>query len=94
MPRSEQTADGYKKIAEEFNRAGELAAKSGVTVGFHNHDGEFAPLGNTTGYDILLAEYRPEVRHHADGPVLDGEGRQAIRWPTSRDIPGASAACT
>jgi sugar phosphate isomerase/epimerase len=61
LPRSEQTADGYKRIAAEFNRAGEQAAKSGITFGFHNHDGEFAPLGSTNGYDILLAECDPKL---------------------------------
>ena len=61
LPRSEQTEDGYKKIAGEFNRAGALAAQRGITVGFHNHDGEFAALGGTTGYDILLAECDPKL---------------------------------
>ncbi|HEX6317093.1 MAG TPA: sugar phosphate isomerase/epimerase [Gemmatimonadaceae bacterium] len=59
LPRSEMTLDGYKRVAGEFNRAGEQAAKTGVVVGFHNHDGEFAALGDTNGYDILLAETDP-----------------------------------
>lgn len=61
LPRSEQTADGYRRIAAEFNRAGEQSAKSGIMVGFHNHDAEFAPSGSTTGYDILLAECDPKL---------------------------------
>ena len=61
LPRSEQTLDGYKRIAAEFNKAGEEAKKSGITFGFHNHDGEFAPLGSTNGYDILLAECDPKL---------------------------------
>ena len=61
LPRSEQTGDGYRRVAAEFNRAGAEAAKVGVTLGFHNHDGEFAPLGATTGYDILLAECDPKL---------------------------------
>jgi sugar phosphate isomerase/epimerase len=61
LPRSEQSADGYKRVAAEFNRAGALAAKSGITLGYHNHDGEFQPLGDTNGYDILLAECDPKV---------------------------------
>jgi sugar phosphate isomerase/epimerase len=60
LPRSEQSADGYKRVAAEFNRAGELAEKSGITLGYHNHDGEFIPLGSTNGYDILLAECDPQ----------------------------------
>lgn len=61
LSKQEMTADGYKRIAEEFNRAGEQAAKAGVKVGFHNHSDDLAPLGNTTGFDILLAECDPKV---------------------------------
>lgn len=61
LPRSEQSADGYKRVAGEFNSAGAVAAKSGITLGYHNHDGEFQPLGDTNGYDILLAECDPKV---------------------------------
>ncbi len=61
LPRSEQSADGYKRVAAEFNRAGEQAARAGVTLGYHNHDGEFTPLGTTNGYDILLAECDPKL---------------------------------
>jgi sugar phosphate isomerase/epimerase len=61
IPRSEMTADGYKKVAGELNRAGEMAATSGITFGFHNHSDDLAPLGSTTGYDILLTECDPKV---------------------------------
>ena len=61
LPNSEQTIDGYKRVAAEFNRAGELGAKSGITVGFHNHSDDHAALGDTTGFDILLAECDPKV---------------------------------
>ena len=64
IPRKEMTADGYKRVAEEFNRAGEQAAKSGVKVGFHNHSDDMEPLGTTTGLDILLADTDPKVTSH------------------------------
>lgn len=60
LPRSDMTADGYKRAAAELNQAGEQASKAGVMAGFHNHDGEFASLGATNGYDILLAECDPK----------------------------------
>jgi sugar phosphate isomerase/epimerase len=56
LPRDAQTADGFRRVAAEFNKAGEQAARSGVTFGYHNHDFEFRPLDGTVGYDILLAE--------------------------------------
>ena len=64
IPRKEMTADGYKRVAEEFNRAGEQAAKSGIKVGFHNHSDDMEPLGSTTGLDILLAGTDPKVTSH------------------------------
>ena len=64
IPRAEMTADGYKRVADEFNRAGEQAAKAGIKVGFHNHSDDMAPLGSTTGLDILLAGTDPKVTSH------------------------------
>jgi sugar phosphate isomerase/epimerase len=61
LPRSEQTADGFRRVAAEFNKAGEQAAKAGVTFGYHNHDFEFRPLDSTIGYDILLTECDPKL---------------------------------
>ena len=61
IPRSEMTADGFKKVAGELNHAGETAAKSGIKFGFHNHSDDLAPLGSTTGFDILLTECDPKV---------------------------------
>jgi sugar phosphate isomerase/epimerase len=60
IPGSEMTADGYKRVAAECNKAGEQASKVGVMLGFHNHDGDHKPLGNTNGFDILLAETDPK----------------------------------
>jgi sugar phosphate isomerase/epimerase len=56
LPQSERTADGFKRVATELNRAGEQARAAGITLAYHNHDFEFSPLGDTIGYDILLAE--------------------------------------
>ena len=61
IPRQEMTADGYKRVAGELSKAGELAARVGIKVGFHNHADDLAPLGDTTGYDILLSECDPKV---------------------------------
>ena len=49
-------ADGFKKVAEGFNKVAEIAKSSGLKFAYHNHDFEFKKLGDTTGYDIYLAE--------------------------------------
>lgn len=61
LPSAEETVDGYKRAAREFNQAGEAAAQAGLAFGFHNHEEEFKPLGSTNGYDVLLAECDPKL---------------------------------
>ncbi len=52
--------DGYRRIAERFNRAGEIAKKAGIRLAYHNHDYEFSPLQGKLPYDVLLEETDPD----------------------------------
>ena len=55
-------ADGWKRAAETFNRAGEESQKSGIRLGYHNHVEEFKPLPDgKLPYDVLLAETDPKL---------------------------------
>lgn len=56
-----RTPDGYRQAAELFNRAGEAARARGLTFGYHNHDFEFARVGDRLGFDILLDETDPAL---------------------------------
>ncbi len=60
-PPVRKTLDQYKKIAELLNKAGEMAAKSGIKVAYHNHEFEFKKMGDRTGYDIMLQETDPKL---------------------------------
>jgi sugar phosphate isomerase/epimerase len=53
--------DVWKKIAETFNRAGELSKKAGIQFAYHNHHFEFAPVGGKLPYDILLEACDPTL---------------------------------
>lgn len=56
--------DGYKQVAEQFNKTGESCKKAGMKFGYHNHDFEFAPdahLGGKAPYDFLLVSTDPEL---------------------------------
>lgn len=44
--------DSYIRI---FNEAGDMCDKAGLTFAFHNHDREFARIGNDVIYDLILA---------------------------------------
>ncbi|MBR0733985.1 sugar phosphate isomerase/epimerase [Bradyrhizobium japonicum] len=55
-PPQRQTIDDWKRICDELNRIGELAARAGLTLAYHNHDFEFADLtGGILPYDVLLS---------------------------------------
>ena len=60
-PRLLKTADDWKRVADRLNAAGTLAEKAGLNLGYHNHDFEFAPLGNTTGYELLMQHTNPNL---------------------------------
>lgn len=51
-----KNSDDYKAVADRLNIAGELCAKSGMKVGYHNHGFEFKKFADTTGFDILLTQ--------------------------------------
>jgi sugar phosphate isomerase/epimerase len=59
----QRTADGMKRAAELFNKAGETSRKAGVQFAYHNHSWEFSPLeglGGKTVYDYLLENTDPK----------------------------------
>ncbi|WP_158795482.1 sugar phosphate isomerase/epimerase [Pedobacter sp. L105] len=56
------TSADFKYMAQQLNKAGELCAKSGLKVGYHNHFWEFRTLENgEKGYDILVRETNPAL---------------------------------
>jgi len=55
LPEEMRNPDGYARIADTFNRAGERLKRAGLALGYHNHSFEFAAVdGDRCGYDILL----------------------------------------
>ena len=49
------TRDNWLKLSERLNTGAQKAKAAGLQFAYHNHDFEFAPVGDTTGYDILTA---------------------------------------
>lgn len=51
------TANDYKFMAGQFNKAAEMCQKSGLKFAYHNHYWEFKKMeGDKTGYDIMMTE--------------------------------------
>ena len=78
--------DGYQRVAERLNRAGEVAQQAGVRLGYHNHAVEFAPLAGKLPYDVLLAATAPQyVCFEMDLYWITQGGQSPLtyftRWP-------------
>jgi sugar phosphate isomerase/epimerase len=53
--------EGWTRVAEVFNRAGETSKKSGVQFAYHNHWFEFLPVNGKLPYDFLLENCDPDL---------------------------------
>lgn len=53
--------EGWKRRAQDFNRAGELCRRAGMQFCYHNHHFEFATLQGMRPYDLLLADCDPTL---------------------------------
>jgi sugar phosphate isomerase/epimerase len=78
---TQMTADDWKATADLLNAKGAVLKKAGMTMGYHNHNVEFAPLpdkngAGTTGLEILLKSTDPAlVQFEMDvGWVVAGGG--------------------
>ena len=55
------TPDDWKSTAALLNAKAKPLKAAGLTLGYHNHNVEFAPVGGSTGLAILLAETDPTL---------------------------------
>ena len=53
-PPERGSAEKYNAHADALLAAQKVARAAGLTMGYHNHEFEFDPLGSTNGYEILL----------------------------------------
>jgi sugar phosphate isomerase/epimerase len=53
--------DHYKKLADDFNKAGERCKKAGIQFCYHNHDFEFIQQDGKYPYQTLLANTDKDV---------------------------------
>jgi sugar phosphate isomerase/epimerase len=56
-----QSVDTWKRVAAEFNKAGEKARARGLRFAYHNHDFEFNRVNDVLPFDLLLAETDPNL---------------------------------
>ncbi len=59
LPKAQRSADGYRAVADLFNRVGQHAAGAGLRLAYHNHAFEFDRLDSRMPYDVLLERCDP-----------------------------------
>lgn len=63
LPSNGQTVDNYKRVAEQFNKAGEACKKIGLKFGYHNHEYEFESENGEVLYDVLMDNTQDDLVH-------------------------------
>ncbi len=53
--------DGWRRLADQLNEAGRLAAPRGLRMAYHNHDFEFTPVEGRVPYDVFLERLDPTL---------------------------------
>ncbi len=53
------TLSDWLKAADELNMMGLKSKKSGIQMGYHNHNMEFEKIGDTLIYDALMKQFDP-----------------------------------
>ena len=73
QPDESNPKQGWLTYAERFNELAEKVKPHGMRVGYHNHAHDFAAVDDTTGWDLLAGNTKPEVILQIDtGNALSG----------------------
>ncbi|MBS1626587.1 MAG: sugar phosphate isomerase/epimerase [Bacteroidetes bacterium] len=51
---SQKHIDDFKKIADKFNKCGEICKKNGIRFAYHNHDYSFKPVDEQLPQEVLM----------------------------------------
>ena len=56
-----ETLNGWRRIADQFNRIGERCRRAGLRFAYHNEDYDFMPYHGRLPYDVLLEGTDPHL---------------------------------
>ena len=57
----QKSIDGFKKFADEFNKAGEICKKNGIRFAYHNHDYSFKAMDGVMPQDVMMENTDKEL---------------------------------
>jgi len=76
-----KSIDDYKRLADLFNKSGEVCQEYGIQFGYHNHDFEFITLEDQVPYDLLLENTDKDlVKMELDLYWMAKAGRDPIHY--------------
>lgn len=79
----DRTSDGYARVVERLNEAGERARRAGLMLAYHNHVYEFSRVGRDLPYEMLLQECDPRnLVMEADIFWMLKAGQDPLDWFT------------
>lgn len=88
LPPEREGLDGWKRLAEQCNRAGEACNRAGLNFYFHNHAEEFTSESGERPFDLLLRELDPAlVRFEIDVfwvSIAGADPAEAIKQSSGR----------
>jgi sugar phosphate isomerase/epimerase len=58
---SQRTAADWRRAADFLNEKGAALKQRGIKLAYHNHNFEFAPVGDTCGQDLLIKYTEPDA---------------------------------
>lgn len=71
--------DDWLRTADFLNRTAAGLKRHGVALAYHNHNPEFAPIGETNGLSILLEHSDPALVHfHMDAGWVVAAGQDPV----------------
>ena len=71
----------WPKIADTYNRAGEISKKAGIQFAYHNHNFEYSPVDGKLPYDILLDSCNPDtVKMELDLCWISAAGKDPLDY--------------
>jgi sugar phosphate isomerase/epimerase len=71
----------WKRAADTFNRAGEMANKAGLQFAYHNHHFEFVPVEGQAPLDLILKTCDPSlVKIELDLCWTAAAGQDPVAW--------------
>jgi sugar phosphate isomerase/epimerase len=93
---TESGEDIWKRTAALLSEKAIALKSAGITVGYHNHNMEFAPIGKSNGFEILAKEADKLVKFEVDVGWVAAAGldpvaflnkhKGRVRWLHAKDI--------